>query len=34
MIVLGSVHGIESAPDVPPLVFCKGAYGAFATALD
>lgn len=34
MIVLGKVQAIEAAPDVPPLVFCKGAYGAFATALN
>lgn len=34
MIVLGKVEAIDSAPDVSPLVFCKGTYGAFATVLD
>lgn len=31
-IVLGQAGAIEAASEVSPLVFCKGSYGAFATA--
>lgn len=30
-VVLGLAHSIEAAGDVPPLVFCRGSYGAFAS---
>lgn len=32
IIVLGQAHTIEATSEVSPLVFCKGSYGAFATA--